>query len=641
MRDFTGLASTVMLRAAASYVDLLLPVAMMLLWWPLPFTSGGSTIDDAWRIGLHLATRQTTNWGADIAFTYGPLGFIGFPEPYVGPSSVAAFVVANLVYGGLLLALWIALRNHLPGGVRLVVLGFTARFLAVIPVFEATLILGFLVAVEVVRGRPPTTWRRACIVASATSAILLLAKFNIGLFGGALGAIVVSSLAERRLVALSAYMVSTAIWTVGLWAALGNVLVGIPAFFINSVDLTRGYSDAMSASVFPVPLALEAAFFLCLGAAAVTMARRPISPDGIRGQRAVALLSAVLAFALWKASFVRADSHVAVAFAALPIGAIAVLAPSAGVAKTAAVWSTMALTAAVVAGELAFGIGDFRGPIDWSMEAAAAIPHRAEELSEATRETLRAHYSLEPAIVSAISGRVASAEPWYVSLGYAYPEARWVIEPSVQSYVAYTQRVDEADASFLRSNEAPERIIRSAGVPGTHGEISAIDGRNPWFEAPAATLERVCRYREIAASNQWEVLARGADICGAPELARSVMTTSGVSIGVPEVGAHQFLVVRIKGLEPTALDAIVSAAWRGTASYVTLNGDTRFRLVAGTAEDPLLLAVPSELDGTGPFAFGPPVRSIQVTVGDSPSSQARAIAYEFAVIPSITAANSR
>ena len=62
-------------------------------------------------------------------------------------------------------------------------------------------------------------------------------------------------------------------------------------------------------------------------------------------------------------------------------------------------------------------------------------------------------------------------------------------------------------------------------------------------------------------------------------------------------------------------------------------GDTRFRLIPATAVDGLLLAVPPAADGSGPFAFGAPIRTMTVKQGQSGRDSTANLTYEFLSVP--------
>ena len=160
-----------------------------------------------------------------------------------------------------------------------------------------------------------------------------------------------------------------------------------------------------------------------------------------------------------------------------------------------------------------------------------------------------------------------------------------------------------------------------------------VDGRFRWFEAPATTLETFCRYAQTAATDRWQVLERTPGSCGPPETLGTVTARVGEAVSVPvETRPDQFVTVKIGGLEPTLLGRLRSVLAKGPDWYVWVD-DTRYRLVAGTAKDGLLLAVPPIADGTGPFAFGAPIRTLKVVLGQDEQRSDATLTYEFSSVP--------
>ena len=69
-----------------------------LVTWPIDAVPAKIGIDTSWIVGLHLAARQGLEFGQDIAFTFGPLGFLGWPEPYVAWTSAAALAFVAVIH---------------------------------------------------------------------------------------------------------------------------------------------------------------------------------------------------------------------------------------------------------------------------------------------------------------------------------------------------------------------------------------------------------------------------------------------------------------------------------------------------------------------------------------------------------------
>ena len=192
-------------------------------------------------------------------------------------------------------------------------------------------------------------------------------------------------------------------------------------------------------------------------------------------------------------------------------------------------------------------------------------------------------------------------------------------EPIFQSYSAYTPNLDGLNADLLRSDRRPERILRQVApirVNGGRPVPYSIDGRFYWFESPAATLERLCRYREVFADQRWQVLAATDRACGAAVPLATKTASIGVPVAVPEPpSSNDIVIVRVDGIDPGLLARVRTLMWRAPIWSVVLDG-TGYRLVAATAPDGLVLSIPTAAQGSGRFAFGPPFRSIAVENSD-------------------------
>jgi hypothetical protein len=199
--------------------------------------------------------------------------------------------------------------------------------------------------------------------------------------------------------------------------------------------------------------------------------------------------------------------------------------------------------------------------------------------------------------------------------------------PTLEPYAAYTPALDRIGAEMLASpSRAPARIVRLAP------DVSlAIDERNPRFEAPLATLEILCRYRELGRERVWQLLTRGADRCGAPRIRATVSASWGESIAVPELDrADALMLVRVDGAEAHGLERLKTLLLRPDRRWITLDG-RRFRLVPATAADGLLLRVSHAADYERPFAMATnPSRIAVRREGEQPGGQLR---YTFVEVP--------
>jgi hypothetical protein len=262
------------------------------------------------------------------------------------------------------------------------------------------------------------------------------------------------------------------------------------------------------------------------------------------------------------------------------------------------------------------------------------MPWRWADATELTRGRLREIFQVPPDIVARLEGRTVHVDPYSSAVAAAYPVFTWRPLPVFQTYSAYTPALDELNADLLRSPDRPERILRyfqDEGMDGQRPISHAVDGRLYWFESPAATLERLCRYREIAASPRWEVLAATGRECGTPVPLGTVTATFGEAVTVPQARSpDDMVVVRIRGIGDGLLAKLRATLWRAATWHIVLDG-FRYRLVPGTAPDGLVLSVPAFAQGTGSFVFGPPVRTIEVR-GSRFGGDGR-LTFEFEAVP--------
>ena len=182
-------------------------------------------------------------------------------------------------------------------------------------------------------------------------------------------------------------------------------------------------------------------------------------------------------------------------------------------------------------------------------------------------------------------------------LTFAYPQLRWDPEPVLQSYSAYTAYLDRLDSSFLASPDAPQRILYQ---PVT------IDGRDPFWDPPAAQEAMYCHYAQVSTSAAWQVLRRVPDRCGEPEVAGRVLARFGQPIVVPAAGNHEMVVAEFSLTAPLSTKVsglllkpppVQVRAWsRASAST--------YRFLPGTAGDPHVVEVPATLGYSA--AFSPP-----------------------------------
>jgi hypothetical protein len=614
----------------------LLPVILLLglLCWPIAAAPVDGTLDPSWRAALHLAAQRGLDFGSDIVFTYGPLGFLGTPWPWYGATSALALVSAVLVTTSLGVIVLTGARRVFPLWGAIAIAYLAMRFAMVLDLFEGLQAAVVAISLLVLLRRDRLS-ARYVLLAGLVAAVALLGKVNTGLL--VFGVLAVTMLAVegvRR--GLGVFLAATGVAGLALWLATGQSLADIPGYIRWSLEIVRGYSDAMSvdrtSSWHWIPFAFVA-LVLLLAAYASDEAR-----GGSRARQGAMLLIAVLtAFACFKAMIVRVELTRALG------GVLIALFALAQPGRRREFLTLFAAIAFAIQGGRPADVPTILNPMP-SVRAAAeqgAVGLRPWTWSTAltqTQQQLQQAYAIGPSILAAIGDSTVHVDPHDTGVAAAYPQLHWHPLPVFQAYTSYTADLDRLNAARLTGADAPERILREApyALPGSSVVIPmTIDKRDRWFDGPAAMLQTFCRYDEAAATSRWEVLTLNSSRrCGAPDSLGTVTAALGATVAVPAdpVGGR-IVVVRVLGLGDSLLDRLVSTAYHSPEWYVTLNGTDKFRLVPGTASDGLLLVVPPQLS-RAPGFLPPPVTSLAIAPRTRLPWQGP-LTYEFLAVPLI------
>jgi hypothetical protein len=169
-------------RRAVSERRLHLGVALLAaaLSWPLASDLQPALgVDGDWQIALQLAVRQGLDFGPDVLFTYGPLGFLHYPLIVDAALARVAFAYTIAIHIGVCVVLLWGLR----GSLRSLPLAALGTLLIASVIYDgAPIVIGFAAAAALVSGRVEE--RRVPLVAAglgALAALELLAKLNAGI----------------------------------------------------------------------------------------------------------------------------------------------------------------------------------------------------------------------------------------------------------------------------------------------------------------------------------------------------------------------------------------------------------------------------------------------------------------------------
>jgi len=582
-----------------------LGIVIAAVTWPIFSIAPGSGPDASWQAGLYLAHSEGLRFGTEFVFTYGPLGFLQVPVLYEQGLWVLAFLFQLSTHIAVVIVLLWAARRALP----LSLAAIACYVLLVIGGLQAAAVLLAFAVCFVALGEAPPRWglQRVVVFGGGTFAALeLLVKANYGVAILGLVTLTVLGLPARR-----RNLPLLAITTIGAfvvcWAASGQAIADIPAFFSHSEQIVSGYSAAMATDIVAQPWERVAAVLAV--AALIAGAAIAARPDPPARRLASVAIVAFFSFMAFKQGFVRQGLGNTPEFF--------VLAAAAGIVVSSRLplrWGRAAALG-LVAPLTALALVVLPSPSIWqSLKPAAHVEYLREDLDALAsadvrtrtiaeaRHGLRSSYGLPQAIRAALGDRPVHIDPWEISVAWAYG-LNWHPLPVIQSYSAYTPQLDRLNARALSGPDAPAMILRRRGA--VSGSIGSIDERFPGWESPAAMRAMLCHYRAIRTSARWQLLERAGSRCGPTTPIGVVRATTDEWIRIPPPPPRSVLFARVAGLGVTGLETARNLLYRARDRTVAFPGQGAWRLVPATTGDGLILRAARGADLPRPFGLAP------------------------------------
>jgi hypothetical protein len=574
----------------------------------------GPGLDPSWNAGLAMSAHDGLQFGREIVFSYGPLGFLQSPYIWYSELGVLAFLFTAAVYVGFCIALVWALGRALP-----LLIGTVLAFLLIgaLPPLEQALLLAAIAALALLEEERPARALDAFVVGAATfAAIEALVKLSTGpiLFAIFLLALIGVRASRWR---IGAYVALFAIELLGLWLLAGQSLGAIPDFLDNTREIVSGYSGAM---IREVDVAQWKVVVASIAAAVTTVALVAACAAGrFRDRRALIcgdLLMAIAAFTVFKEGVVRTDAgHLSLYFSTACVLWIAI-------PWTRPRWPWLVVGAAAIAvAGLPVRTSDTPtnlDPVANVRDAGEQIrnlfsPGRRADLIAAGRAGMEATYRLDPQTRTALRGRTVAIEPWEAGVAWAY-ELDWDPLPVFQNYSAYTAGLDRLNAEAAESPEGPERILRE-NPPLVLPEFPTqdLDSRFPGWDPPEQQRAVLCNFAPLHTTGRWQVLGRVPDRCGEPRPAGSAEAGEGEVVDVPAPRQGEAVFVRIHGAGIGGLERTSTALFHARVRRLIVNGGQSYRLIPETAGDGLLLRGRGPFAAPGPFSPVPQARTIAAT----------------------------
>ena len=470
------------LRQTLAWTALYIVLVASIFNFPLMPSSG---LDPSWRMALGYLFEHGMQFGHDVVFTYGPLGF-------VMAKTFSGIQFWNLISGQLALAIisaTVIIRQgtRLAGSSRLIYFGYALLFGVQ---YEDALhmvviaIMGFELLRISGEGRKLLPVLIAAVMAFyaqikftdlmlATFVVLVSCGYSLWLKRGRECTLLLLSY-------LGAYL--------AIWLLCGQHLGNLPAYFQASWAISQGYQWAMG---FPSPITPLWKGIVVL-VIMITYAAVHLKLNANRS-RAVANALVLMAFIYlnWKHGFVRADGHMIGFFicAMLPMSAYPSLLDDPDRFRFLHRWVFVAMMILSIWGIENTLWGVSRGAlgilqskvwsnIEWVIDWGATRQRYRDALSVERRET-DLYQTRE--LVGRATVDVLGEEQNVALLN----KLNYLPRPVIQSYSTFMPLLAQLNYDFYISEQAPEYVI---------AKIQTIDERLPTMDDSLALRALVYRY---------------------------------------------------------------------------------------------------------------------------------------------------
>lgn len=582
-------------------VDLaLLGLVTTAVTWPTWVDRPQSQLDPSWVTGLHLAWQSRLTHGADITFSYGPLGFAVFPmglDRSAMVISLVAITALATVFALLTYRLLLTRTGHHIGSLLGTVIlalfcGSFGSHVDLVLVAMAATAVSLLV-------RPPARPTFWLVGAGALAAVLLVIKVSNG--SVAVGVAVVYALCQPRTLRSVAITVGSFVGTlVASWGLLGQRFGALPGWLRQIYESNSAHAWAMG--IEEQGRAWE--YLVVLGVATAALAlgvrrRRQVLahfPTRLHLLSAVAIVGATSLF-FFKQGFTRHDHHSLAFFVALLYVVVISSAPRPHVGwRWSVAWSWMVLVVVTLAASGtplpdAFDPSTSAARLARHIDAFVDRDSRMATLHLARQEAA-AEYQLPVALLERLDGRSVHVDPWETTLVWTY-DLDWNPALVFQRHLAYSVHLDRLTADGLSASRGPDAILRRAVRP--------IDGRDDLLEAPLTITAMLCHFAPTEQTDEWQVLERTGSRCSDPvPHGGPVRARKGHVIPVPDIDPDRQILLVAIDFHPGRWDRLRAVVHKAPPHMAEIDGN-EVRILPRVSTSPGPLYVPPSSGWSEPF----------------------------------------
>jgi len=564
---------------------------------PWPMIPPGSGLDPSWVIGINMALLENLQFGKDIVFTFGPLGFLWTPvliDYNLWSLSLFFCIFFHILFIG---SIFLLLRKLPARWYHYIMLIPILIFAVPSPDFK--LPITALIFIYTIILSTKSNWKDLVwlILLGFLLSIASLIKFNMFLISTSiiLASFLTFTLARKGSKYGICLLLSYFIFLISLWLIGGQDTSNLIGYLLNGIEISSGYTAAMAIQGPSWHVYVGLISILSLVLLFIYSVR-----ENKRNTLFFLLLNLGILFSAFKYGFVRHDLHILCFFRVylLFFGLFLIITPQ-EISKTKKIsYSIISLNTFMIL-ILMFSIylvapwilNDNIMTKSSSYGLAASFltnPTLFHETVESHKERIRKDYPLGQQIVEYIDGKAVDIFPWDIALCWAY-NFNWYPRPVFQSYSAYTQHLDKINSKHFTANSSPQAILYA---------YKSIDGRYPLFDEPATFRSILCNYTYLNKSGEFIVLKHSinAGKCDSEVTLGTIKAKIGQIIQIPKYN-NGFVFGYIE-LNYSLLGKIMRILYKPSTAYVqfrfkfkdTTYYSKKFRFIPDVAKNGVLLS---------------------------------------------------
>jgi hypothetical protein len=475
----------------------------VLLLGPWRFSMPASGLDPSWVAAIAHGFVSGWQWGSDVIFTFGPLGFLYF-KPFLEGTLLVAVLYWTVV--AVVSAVnFLELLRPVPLPFAFVL--FVA-FAASVSHGPDTIhfILPLLAAIGHFRTPHPVPTKMTLPLAIVTGPAGLI-KLSFGILGAFIFVVLdVDRVRQRKFPLYTPVFLATFLAT---YVCVGQNPAYLYVFLVQSFGVVSGFSEAQQLPGSNLELLL---FMVVSAATGLIICYREFHLARTEATYADRMLFiaclAIYWIIIFKAGFVRQDLHTVVSWNSISACMAAYLASNwprnrnlSGIAAIVGVLILTGASAMRIKLELGQSFVLSRALEDPLRQLTAAWAFLADRDSwmlqrrqerDASLAAIRRATPLSP--LDGSVDTIPSIQSAILAYGFEYRP-----RPNLQEYEAYTRDLIDANLTFLRSDRAPKYIVHSTG---------SIDNRYPSLADGPMWPDLLSRYYPLRFEGKYLILRR-------------------------------------------------------------------------------------------------------------------------------------